>query len=171
MENFKNEDKNMRIPEASGQFGDNKAQIGKAKRSTGKTHATHVSRDMVNQSNFLKNLDEVTEEQIKKTFDELIKDIDEQAEILKKYRTFEELEKYKNLVKTFMDQIIKKIYSVKVSDSSKIMIKRKKIYYLVEQVDARLEELTSQLLKNQSETLQLLATLEKIKGLLVDMYS
>jgi len=161
----------MRIPEASGQFSDNKAQIGKAKRSAGKTHATHISRDTVNQANFLKNLDEVTEEQIKKTFDELIEDIDEQAKILEKHRTFEELEKYKKLVKSFMEQVIKKIYTVKVSDSSKIMIKRKKIYYLVEQVDKHLEDLTKQVLDKQSETIQFLATLEKIKGLLVDMYS
>lgn len=161
----------MRIPEASGQFGDNRAQIGKAKRSAGKTHATHVSRDVVTQTNFLKNLDEVTEEQIKKTFDELVKDIDEQAKVLEKHRTFEELEKYKSLVKSFMEQVIKKIYSVKVSDSSKIMFKRKKIYFLVEQVDVYLEDLTRQVLEKQSETLQFLATLEKIKGLLVDMYS
>lgn len=161
----------MRIPEASGQFGDSKAQIGKAKRSTGKSHATHISRDTVNQTNFLKNLDEVTEEQIKKTFDELIMDIDEQAKILQKHRTFEELEKYKNLVKSFMDHVIKKIYSVKVSDSSRIMIKRKKIYFLVEQVDAHLKELTEQMLNKQADTIQFLATLEKIKGLLVDMYS
>ncbi len=161
----------MRIPQTSGQFGDNKAQIGKAKRSAGKAHATHISRDTVNQANFLKNLDEVTEEQLKKTFDELIKDIDEQAKVLERHRTFEELEKYKNLVKSFMEQVIKKIYSVKVSDSSKIMIKRKKIYFLVEQVDAHLEALTRQVLAKQAETMQFLATLEKIKGLLVDMYS
>ncbi|MBP7791764.1 MAG: YaaR family protein [Candidatus Goldbacteria bacterium] len=161
----------MRIPETSGQFGDNKAQIGKTKRSTGKNRATHVSRDMVNQPNFMKNLDEVTEEEIRKTFDELIKDIDDQAKILERHRTFEELEKYKDLIKSFIDQVVKKIYMVKVSDSSKIMIKRKKIYYLVEQVDAHLEELTKQVLNKQSETLQFLATIEKIKGLLVDMYS
>lgn len=161
----------MRITETSGQFGDNKAQIGKARRTGEKTHATHVSRDKTYQANFLKNLDKVTEDQIKKTFDELIKDIDEQAKVLEKHRTFEELEKYKSLVRSFMDQVIKKIYSVKVSDSSKIMIKRKKIYFLVEQVDAHLEELTKQVLEKQSETLQFLATLEKIKGLLVDMYS
>jgi uncharacterized protein YaaR (DUF327 family) len=161
----------MRIPEASGHFGDSKTQIGKTKRSAGKAHATHVSRDTVNQANFLKNLDEVTEEQIKKTFDELIKDIDEQAKILDKHRTFEELEKYKNLVKSFMEQVIKKIYAVKVSDSSKIMIKRKKIYFLVEQVDAHLEELTRQVLAKQADTIQFLSTLDKIRGLLVDMYS
>lgn len=161
----------MKIQETSGHFGDTKTQISKAKRSAGKTHATHVSRDTVNQANFLKNLDEVTEEQIKKTFDELIKDIDEQAKILEKHRTFAELEKYKNLVKSFMEQVIKKIYTVKVSESSKIMIKRKKIYFLVEQVDAQLEELTKQVLAKQADTIQFLATLDKIRGLLVDMYS
>ncbi len=160
----------MRIPEPTGQFGDPKSQVGKTKKGD-KGAARHVSRDSVNELNFTKQLDGAAEEQIKKDLDQLIEELIEQAGVLEKHRTFGELEKYKKMVKAFMDQAIRKIYTVKVSDSSKLMMKRKKIYIMVEQVDAELERLTKQVLEKNASSLDLLAMLEKIKGMLVDMYS
>jgi uncharacterized protein YaaR (DUF327 family) len=161
----------MRIPEPTGQFGDAKGPVGKAKRSSDKGAARHVSRDSVNELNFLKELDNAAEEQVKRSLDELIEDLTDQAQVLEKRRTFEELDKYKKMVKVFMQTAIQKIYSVKVSDSSKLMSKRKKVYILVERVDAELEQLTKQILDRQAAGLDLLAVLERIKGILVDMYS
>ncbi len=161
----------MKVPEPSGKFGEPKIQMGKAKKSGEKRAAKGVSKDSVYEVNFLKELDNATEEQIKKTLDELIEELDKQAKVLEKHRTFEELEKYKKMVRDFMEQAIKKIYNVKVSESSKIMVKRKKVFVLVERVNAELEELTKKVLLKQAETIELLASLEKIKGLLVDMYS
>jgi len=155
--------------EPDGRFGDGKP-IGKSKRSD-KNTARHVSRDSVNDLNFLKELDNAAEEQVKRSLDELINDLTEQAKVLEKHRTFEELDKYKKMVKEFMKQAVSKIYSVKVSDSSKLMIKRKKVYVLVEKVDTELERLTKQVLDKNSPSIDLLATLERIKGILVDMYS
>jgi uncharacterized protein YaaR (DUF327 family) len=160
----------MRIPEPTGQFGDPKSQVEKLKKG-GKGAARHVSRDSVNELNFTKQLDGAAEEQVKKDLDQLIEELSEQAKVLEKHRTFGELEKYKKMVKAFMDQAIRKIYTVKISDSSKLMMKRKKIYIMVEQVDAELERLTKQVLEKNAAPLDLLATLEKIKGMLVDMYS
>lgn len=159
----------MRVLQPDSRFGDDK-HIGKSKKSD-KNAARHVSRDSVNELNFLKELDNAAEEQVKRSLDELISDLSEQAKVLEKHRTFEELDKYKKMVKAFMKQAISKIYAVKVSDSSKLMAKRKKVYVLVEKVDSELERLTKQVLDKNAQTLDLLATLEKIKGILVDMYS
>ena len=161
----------MRIHQPSGSFGDDRQQIGKTKKSQDKRSAKHVDREKVNESSFLKQLDSAAEDQIKKSLDELIEELSEQAKVLEKHRTFEELEKYKGLVKSFMDQAIKKIYNIKVSDSSKFMVKRKKVYIMVEQVDAELEKLTKQVLEKQAEGMDILATLDRIRGILVDMYS
>jgi uncharacterized protein len=161
----------MRVFEPSGQFGDSKGRIGKMRKSSDKGIAGHVSRDSVNTASFLEELDNAAEEQLKKSLDELIGELAGQAEVLERRRTFEELEKYKKMVKNFMDKAVRMIFTVKVSDSSKIMIKRKKVYMLVEMVDAELEKLTKQVLEKQSAGLDLLATLEKIKGILIDMYS
>ena len=42
---------------------------------------------------------------------------------------------------------------------------------MVQQVDKELEKITIELIKKQAESLDLLAALEKINGMLVDMYS
>ena len=161
----------MRVNEPSGKFGDGKTRLGKLKKSSDKGIAGHVSRDSVNTASFMAELDGAAEDQIKKSLDELIGELSGQAKVLERHRTFEELDKYKQMVKNFMDKAVRMIYNVKVSDSSKIMIKRKKVYMLVELVDAELEKLTKQVIDKQSPGLDLLATLEKIKGILVDMYS
>ncbi len=161
----------MKIYEPSGQYGDNKLNIGKAKKSSSKRAPHEIARDKVNPMNFLKELDDATEEQVKKSLDQLIEELSQQAKILAEHRTFDELNKYKTLVKDFMKQAIQKIYSVKVSDSSKFMIKRKKVYIMVEMVDVELEKLTQKILNQHAETIEILSALDKIRGMLVDMYS
>jgi uncharacterized protein YaaR (DUF327 family) len=161
----------MKVPEPTGKYGEPKINMGKAKKAGEKRPAKGVFKDSVYETNFLKELESASEEQIKRSLDELIEEIDKQAQILEKHRTFEELEKYRRMVRDFMDQAIKKIYSVKVSESSKFMIKRKKVFVIVEKVNAELEELAKKVLSKQAQTMDLLASLEKIKGLLVDMYS
>jgi uncharacterized protein YaaR (DUF327 family) len=70
-----------------------------------------------------------------------------------------------------MKKAVEKIYKVNFSDSSKIMIQRKKVFVLVEKVDVELEKLTAQLLTAHSDSMDLLAAIDRIRGMLVDMYS
>jgi len=160
----------MRIQQAGG-FNDDKARLEKAKKKNEQRGVKGATKDTVNEMNFMKELDNAGEEQVKYTLDQLIEELSVQAKVLTNHRTFEELDKYKKLVKNFMDTAIKKIYSVKVSDSSKLMIKRKKVYVIVEMVDKELEKLTLEMLGKHSDTIDFLGTLDKIRGMLVDMYS
>jgi uncharacterized protein YaaR (DUF327 family) len=162
----------MRIEQPFRSLGDDeKARLGKNKKIGAKKGAGEVRKDMVHDANFLKELDGAVEDQVKMSLDQLVEEIDQQAKNLANHRTFEELDKYKKLVKNFMKQAVTKIYTVKVSDSSKLMIKRKKVYIMVQQVDKELEKLTVELIAKQAESLDLLSVLEKISGMLVDMYS
>jgi len=159
----------MRIEQAN--LGDEKARLEKTKKNAEKRGVKGARKDMVNESSFLKELDTAAEDQVKYSLDQLLEKLDEQEKVLKSHRTFGELERYKKLVKNFMETAIQKIYSVKVSDSSKLMIKRKKVYVIVNLVDKELEKITNSMLGNQSETIDFLATLDRIRGMLVDMYS
>ena len=150
---------------------DDKARLGKNRKIGEKKPAQGLGKDIVNDANFLKELDGAVEDQDKMSLDQLVEEIAQQAKQLADHRTFEELEKYKKLVKNFMEQAVRKIYTVKVSDSSKLMIKRKKVYIMVQQVDKELEKITIDLIKKQAEGLELLSLLERISGMLVDMYS
>ncbi len=160
----------MRVQQTGG-FADDKARLEKTKKKAENKGVKGVFKDVVNESNFMKELDGAAEEQVKQSLDQLLEDLSEQAKVLANHRTFEELDKYKKLVRNFMDTAVKKIYAVKISDSSKLMVKRKKVYVIVEQVDAELEKLTVAMLSKQAESLDLLATLDRIRGMLVDMYS
>ena len=162
----------MRIEQPFRSPGDDeKYRLSKGKKIDAKSGAQSVRKDMASDVNFLKELDGAVEEQVKMSLDQLVEEINQQAKNLANHRTFEELEKYKKMVKSFMDQAVRKIYTVKVSDSSKLMVKRKKVYIMVQQVDTELEKITLDLIQKQAEGLDLLAALEKINGLLVDMYS
>jgi uncharacterized protein YaaR (DUF327 family) len=162
----------MRINEPFRPLGDDdKPRLNKNRRIAGRKGARSVGRDMVNNLNFMKELDNAAEEQIKLSLDQLIEEINGQAKQLAHHRTFEELDKYKKMVKSFMDQAIRKIYTVKVSDSSKLMINRKKVYIIVDLVDKELEKLTKMMLESQADSLDILAALDRIRGMLVDMYS
>ncbi|MCE5300342.1 MAG: YaaR family protein [Spirochaetia bacterium] len=161
----------MRITDPGHNYDNEKARFVKDKKIAEKRGVHGARRDMANDVNFMKELDGAVEEQLKRSLDELVDEIKEQAKTLTSHRTFDELEKYKKMVKSFMEQAVRKIYAVKVSDSSKLMSKRKKVYIIVEAVDKELEKITTQLLSGQSETLDFLASLERINGMLVDMYS
>lgn len=162
----------MRIEQPFRSPGDEeKARMSKAKKVGGKKGTQSVRRDAANDVNFMKELDGAVEEQVKMSLDQMVEEIDQQAKTLADHRTFEELNKYKKMVKNFMDQAVRKIYTVKVSDSSKLMIKRKKVYIMVQHIDKELEKLTFDLIKKQASSLDLLSALEKISGMLVDMYS
>lgn len=162
----------MRIEQPFRKPGDDdKARLSKGKKIDSKSGAQQVRKDMASDVNFLKELDGAVEEQVKMSLDQLVEEIDQQAKNLANHRTFGELDKYKKMVKNFMDQAVRKMYTVKFSDSSKLMVKRKKVYIMVQQVDKELEKITLELIQKQAEGLDLLAALEKINGLLVDMYS
>jgi|GEM_PF-148386 uncharacterized protein YaaR (DUF327 family) len=162
----------MRINDPFRPLGDDdKPRMNKNKRISVKRGAKSFSRDTVNDANFMKQLDNAAEEQVKLSLDQLVEEINSQAKNLAQHRTFGELDKYKKMVKSFMEQAIRKIYTVKVSDSSKIMIKRKKVYIIVDMVDKELEKLTKALLESQSDSLDILAALDRIRGMLVDMYT
>ncbi|MBN2754965.1 MAG: YaaR family protein [Candidatus Goldbacteria bacterium] len=162
----------MRVFDAAGMPHDkNVGGTGRNKKAEEKRGTKFIARDKVNEMNFMKQLTDATEDQVKKNLDQLIEELSEQAKVLVKRRTFTELDKYKSLVKNFMKKAVETMYTVKFSDSSKVMARRKKVYVLVEKVDEELEKLTAQILNSQEETLDLLATIDRIRGILVDMYS
>ena len=161
----------MKVNQPAGRYDDAKSLTGKSKKIGEKKASHEISRDKVNSMDFTKQMDTATEDQLKRSLDELIEELAEQAKVLLQHRTFEELNKYSKLVKSFMEDAIKKIYSVKISDSSKLMIKRKKVYVIVERVNEELELLTKKILSANSDAIEILSALDKIRGMLVDMYS
>jgi uncharacterized protein len=101
---------------------------------------------------------------------ELVSKIEDQGAILAESRTVEDLRKYKQLVKDFMDDAIKS--GLQLEDRRGFSRRGKsKIYKIVEQVDTKIIELTDAVLVQQKSSLEILDLVGEIKGLLVNVYA
>ncbi|WP_018248320.1 YaaR family protein [Orenia marismortui] len=119
-----------------------------------------------NKSNFLEELEKVHGQQIKGRLDELLDLIDEQGDRLSKHRTFKELVRYKKMIRKFIGEATEKMYNVEENYSPI----QGKIHTIVKSVDSSLEDLTKMILKDQTDQLDILAKLDEVRGMLLDLY-
>lgn len=117
---------------------------------------------------FAKALEIEQESKWRQQLDKLIEEIDNQGEILREKLTFEELKKYKDLVQKFLEGVINKSYQI--LEERSIDRKGQKIFNIVRKIDESLEELTKMFLNKEENQLNILAKLNEIKGLLIDLY-
>ncbi|ADU30017.1 YaaR family protein [Evansella cellulosilytica] len=101
---------------------------------------------------------------------ELMHKIDDQGKSLAESRTVEELRKYKQLVKEFMDDAVKLGLSLEERKGFNRR-GRTKVYKIVKEVDRKLLDLTDAVLKQQKKGLDILDMVGEIKGLLVNIYA
>ncbi|MGM0370041.1 MAG: YaaR family protein [Bacillota bacterium] len=118
------------------------------------------------EKSFLNELKQVHGEKIKAKLDELLSMIDQQGDKLAEHRTFNELLKYKNMVKNFVEEAIEKMYQVKDDYSPT----QGKVQSIVKSVDSSLEELTTMIVEDQEAQLNILDQLDEVRGMLIDLY-
>jgi uncharacterized protein YaaR (DUF327 family) len=136
----------------------------KAKRENKKiTHTVNVV-----QSRFYDELKIAETEQIHITFDDLIEEITRQGEKFSKNPTFQELKTYKSLVMAFLTHISEHMFSVEHHTGGSRM--QQKIYTVTKVIDERLNALSKLVFNQQAKNIDLLATLDEIRGLLIDLY-
>ncbi|GHU78041.1 hypothetical protein FACS189462_1610 [Spirochaetia bacterium] len=80
----------------------------------------------------------------------------------------EEIIRYKRAVRDFLHYVVENGYTTERQTSGTNLLKRKK-FTLVQVVDKKLEDMAAMLMTNQMNQLELLARLEEITGLLVDL--
>lgn len=110
------------------------------------------------------------EERVYARLTELIEKIDEQGKRLSEKRTVDELRKYKELVKEFMEDAVQ--YGLSLEERRGFNRRgRTKIYKIVKEVDRKLLDLTDAVLQQQKSGLEILRMVGEIKGLLVNIYA
>lgn len=102
--------------------------------------------------------------------EKLLTKIEEQGKTLAETRTVEELRKYKQMVKEFMDDAVKLGLSLEEHKGFNRR-GRTKVYKIVREVDRKLLDLTDAVLNEQKRSLDILAMVGEIKGLLVNLYA
>lgn len=114
----------------------------------------------------LRNQEEsVTTEQL----DKLLKQIDEQGARLSKTPTYDELKSYRTLIKNFVGEAVNHMYELHTQAGWDRM-GRQKVYTTVRRIDKRLEEMAEKIRLGQANQLDIVASHDAIRGMLVDLY-
>lgn len=98
----------------------------------------------------------------------IMNEIDNQAKNLQKQKTFVSMKRYKDLVKSFMKVVTDNLYVLRGIESTDAL-GRQKVLKRVEEVENSLEELTSRVLGTDNENVDVLARMDDIRGMLVDL--
>ena len=99
----------------------------------------------------------------------LLDQIDEQGARLSKTPTYDELKSYRTLIKNFVGEAVNRMYELH-SQAGWDRMGRQKVYTTVRKIDKKLEEMAEKIRLGQSDQLDIVASHDAIRGMLVDLY-
>ncbi len=99
----------------------------------------------------------------------LLEQIDAQSEELKKGITPAGVKRYRKLVQNFMKEALQQSYSLD-QESRWDRSGNRKVFVTVKKINESLEKLTDALLNKEKKHIDLVAKLDEIRGLLLDLY-
>ena len=99
----------------------------------------------------------------------MLKKIDEQASRLTKTPTYDELKQYRTLIKDFIGTAVANMYEVHTSAGWDRM-GRQRAYTTVRKIDLKLEEMAEKIRLGQADKLDVIASHDAIRGMLVDLF-
>lgn len=117
---------------------------------------------------FEEELKKVQGTHLQQKMENLLKEIENQGKRLSESQTLKELKKYKEMIKNFLSEAVRKTYALK-DEATWDRRGRHKVYTTIEKVNQKLEDLTTAVLGQQENQLDLLQRVDEIRGLLVDM--
>jgi uncharacterized protein len=97
-------------------------------------------------------------------------EITEQGKRLSRTPTYRELKMYQALVRQFIREAVENMYALE-NRTGWDRRGRQKIYTIVQQIDGKLAELAELVKEGQQNQLEILARLDAIRGMLIDLYS
>ena len=101
--------------------------------------------------------------------EQLLKKIDEQGARLSKSPTYEELRSYRSLIQSFIGEAVDGMYELH-TQAGWDRLGRQKVYTSVRKIDKKLEEMAEKIRLGQADQLDIIASHDAIRGLLVDLY-
>lgn len=123
------------------------------KVSTGKKNFSH---------SFNQQRQKQSEEQLKKMID----DIKKRGSRLITTKTYVDVVMYKKMIKEYLQSILEFMYETKKD----ISFWQTQYYITVDTIDNKLEELTQSLLSDEKDNINIVAAVDEIQGMIVDMY-
>lgn len=101
--------------------------------------------------------------------DELLRQIDSVSESLKKAPTPSDIKKYRRLVAAFIREAMNQTYELN-EETHWDRSGNRKSYLIVKKINQALEELTDEVMQREKKQIDLVAKLDEIRGMLLDLY-
>ena len=110
----------------------------------------------------------IEEAQLQEKLNGLMSDITTQGEKLAEHTDIRDMKKYRELVKDFLNEVVNR--SHKFSRENFLDRRgRHRVYGIVKLVDKNLDDLASELVKDEKDHLSILSKVGEIRGLLLDI--
>lgn len=110
----------------------------------------------------------IEEAELQEKLNSLMNDITEQGEKLTEHMDIRDMKKYRTLVKDFLNEVVNR--SHKFSRENFLDRRgRHRVYGIVKLVDKNLDDLASELVKDEKDHLAILSKVGEIRGLLLDI--
>lgn len=118
---------------------------------------------------FKETLKDSEAERRKHICDNLLKEIDTVSEELKKALTPERFKRYRELVSSFMKEALNQSYTLQ-EETRWDRSGNRKTFITVKKINETLEELMNALVSEEKKQIDLIAKLDEIRGMLLDLY-
>lgn len=161
----------MKIGETSGQAPDNIPDPKRRVKDRGSVASSKgVSSARVEPPQaFSAALFEATQATVTRALDQIMDELGRQGEKLAANQNFDELGRYKDLVREFMLKATQGIGKLQLTDGGS-QGRSGKVHVILKKVDSELEALTRDVLARQATPIAILSRLDQIRGLLLDLY-
>ena len=99
----------------------------------------------------------------------MMEEITMQGDKLKKKMDIRDMKHYRSLIKNFMNEIVNRSHEF----SRENFLDRRgrhRVYGIIRRVDAALDELAQELVKDEKDAMEILGRIDEIRGLLLDIF-
>ncbi|MCL2496180.1 MAG: YaaR family protein [Clostridiales bacterium] len=117
---------------------------------------------------FKRTLSELGAEQHQRHMSGLAKEIGKQGKVLAHKADIKELQKYREMISKFINEMVSNSYSFH-KDNSYESRRRHKVFATINKINVRLEELAQEVLSGEADNLAILDKVDDIRGLILDM--
>jgi uncharacterized protein YaaR (DUF327 family) len=110
----------------------------------------------------------IEEQELQTRLNVMLQEITSQGKRLSKHMDVKDMKHYRELIKEFMNEIVNR--SHKFSRENFLDKKgRHRVYTMIKLVDKNLDELASELIKDEKDHIMILNKIDEIRGLLLDL--
>ncbi|MGH4123149.1 MAG: YaaR family protein [Clostridium sp.] len=138
-------------------------EISRARRNSS---VVPDKKTVSSKKDFSQNFSFARQQKSEQQLKDMMDDIKKKGNRLSITKCFADVRAYKNLIREYLDSVLKHMYEVKKD----ISFWQTQYFITVETVDLKLEELTQMLLSGEKENLDVANTIDEIAGLIVDVY-